>query len=59
MSGMNSDACQLGAELERILTSFTRRLLEIAAVANARGPVTPATSLLDSMRLIDADLSST
>jgi DNA-binding CsgD family transcriptional regulator len=51
MSGVNSDACQLGAEEERILTSFTRRLLEIAAVASARGPVTPATSLLDSMRL--------
>jgi len=51
MSGVNSDACQLGAEEERILTSFTRRLLEIAAVASARGPVTPATSLLNSMRL--------
>ena len=51
MSGVNSDACQLGAEEERILTSFTRRLLEIAAVASARGPITPATSLLNSMRL--------
>ena len=51
MSGANSDACQLGAEEERILTSFTRRLLEIAAVASARGPVTPVTSLLNSMRL--------
>ena len=51
MSGVNSDACQLGAEEERILTSFTRRLLEIAAVASARGPVIPATSLLNSMRL--------
>ena len=51
MSGVNSDACQLGAEEERILTSFTRRLLEIAAVASARGPVTPATSLLNSMHL--------
>ena len=51
MSGANSDACQLGAEEERILTSFTRRLLEIAAVASARGPVTLATSLLNSMRL--------
>ena len=50
MSGVNSDAGQLGAEEERILTSFTRRLLEIA-VASARGPVTPATSLLNSMRL--------
>ncbi|MGO9238384.1 MAG: helix-turn-helix transcriptional regulator [Methylocella sp.] len=51
MSGVNSDACQLGAEEERVLTSFTRCLLEIAAVASARGPVTPATSLLNSMRL--------
>ena len=51
MSGVNSDVCQLGAEEERILTSFTRRLIEIAAVASARGPVTPATSLLNSMRL--------
>ena len=51
MSGVNSDACQLGAEEERILASFTRRLIEIAAVTSARGPVTPATSLLNSMRL--------
>jgi hypothetical protein len=41
----------LGAEEERILTSFTRRLIEIAAVTSARGPVTPATSLLNSMHL--------
>jgi hypothetical protein len=51
MSGVNSDACQLGAEEERILTSFTRRLLEIAAVTSARGPVTPATNLLNLMHL--------
>ncbi len=51
MSGVNSDVCQLGAEEERILTSFTRRLLEIAAVTNARGLVTPTTSLLNSMHL--------
>ena len=51
MSGVNSDACQLGAEEERILTSFTRRLIEIAAVTSARGPVIPATSMLNSMRL--------
>ena len=51
MSGVNSDVCQLGAEEERILTSFTRRLLEIAAVRNARGLVTPTTSLLNSMHL--------
>ncbi len=51
MSGVNSDDCQLGAEEEHILTSFTRRLLEIAAVASARGLVAPTTSLLNSMRL--------
>jgi DNA-binding CsgD family transcriptional regulator len=51
MSGVNSDACQLGVEEERILTSFTRRLLEIAAVTSARGPVTPATNLLNLMHL--------
>ena len=38
VSGVNSDACQLGAEEERILTSFARRLIEIAAVTSARGP---------------------
>jgi DNA-binding CsgD family transcriptional regulator len=51
MSGVNSDACQLGAEEERILTAFTGRLIEITAVTSARGPVTPATSLLNSMHL--------
>jgi DNA-binding CsgD family transcriptional regulator len=51
MLGVNSDVCQLGVEEERILTSFTRRLIEIAAVASARGPVTPATSMLNWMRL--------
>src|SRR5208283_3245183 len=51
MSGVNSDACQLGAEEERILTAFTRRLIEIAAVTSARGPLTPTTSLLNSMHL--------
>ena len=32
MFGPNSGVCQLGAEEERILASFTRRLIEIAAV---------------------------
>ena len=51
MLGVNSDACQLGVEEERILTSFIRRLIEIAAITSARGPVTPATSMLNSMHL--------
>ena len=51
MSGVNLDAFLLGPYEERILTSFTRRLIEIAAVTSARGPVTPATSLLNSMHL--------
>jgi hypothetical protein len=34
---MSSDVCQLGAEEEYILTSFTRRLIKIAAVAGAHG----------------------
>jgi hypothetical protein len=37
MLGKSSDVCQLGTEDERILTSFTQRLIEIAAVAGARG----------------------
>ena len=48
---MNSDVFQLPGEEERILASFTRRLIEIAAVASVRGPVMPATSMLNSMRL--------
>ena len=38
---MNSEADNLSAEEERILASFTRRLIEIAAVAGARGSGTP------------------
>jgi DNA-binding CsgD family transcriptional regulator len=48
---MNSDVFQLPSEEERILASFTRRLIEIATVASVRGPVIPATSMLNSMRL--------
>jgi hypothetical protein len=33
----NSEICGLRAEEERILASFTRRLIEIAAVSGARG----------------------
>jgi DNA-binding CsgD family transcriptional regulator len=48
---MNSDVCQLRTEEERILASFTRRLIEIAAVAGARGSGTSATDALNTMRL--------
>jgi hypothetical protein len=43
--------CQLGVEEERILASFTRRLIEIAAVAGARGAGTSATNILNTMCL--------
>ena len=34
---MNSEICDLRAEEERILASFTRSLIEIASVAGAPG----------------------
>jgi len=48
---MNSAVCNLRAEEERILASFTRRLIEIAAVAGAQGPVSSPTAALNAMRL--------
>jgi hypothetical protein len=48
---VNSDVCQLGAEEERILASFTQRLIEIAAVAGARGTGASATDALNAMCL--------
>jgi DNA-binding CsgD family transcriptional regulator len=48
MSGENSAVCQLGAEEERILASFTQSLIEIAAVGCA---CTSATEVLNAMRL--------
>ena len=48
MSGENSAVCQLGAEEERILASFTQSLIEIAAVTCTR---TSATEVLNAMRL--------
>jgi DNA-binding CsgD family transcriptional regulator len=48
MSGENSAVCQLGAEEECILASFTQSLIKIAAVACAR---TSATEVLNAMRL--------
>ena len=47
---MNSEICNLRAEEERILASFTRRLIEIAAVAGLGSEPTP-TATLEAMRL--------
>ena len=51
MLGESSDVCQLRPEEERILTSFTRCLIEIAAIAGARGTGTFAVDALNAMRL--------
>jgi DNA-binding CsgD family transcriptional regulator len=48
---MNSEVCNLRVEEERILSSFTRRLIEIAAVAGAHGSVASPTAALNAMRL--------
>ena len=48
---MNSDVCQLCAEEERILASFTQRLIQIASVAGAPGSGTSPTAALNAMRL--------
>jgi DNA-binding CsgD family transcriptional regulator len=48
---MNSEVGNLRAEEERILASFTRRLIEIAAVAGAHGSATAPTAALNAMRL--------
>jgi DNA-binding CsgD family transcriptional regulator len=48
---MNSEVCNLRAEEERILASFTRRLIEIAAVAGGRESAPAPTAALDAMRL--------
>ena len=50
-SGLNSEACQTHGEEERILASFTRRLIEIATFAGERGPGTSPTAALNAMRL--------
>jgi DNA-binding CsgD family transcriptional regulator len=47
----NSEIGNLHAEEERILASFTQRLIEIAAVAGARGSGTYPTAALNAMRL--------
>src|SRR5271166_2989280 len=48
---MNSEICDLRAEEERILASFTRSLIEIASVAGAPGSGTSPTAALNAMRL--------
>jgi len=48
---VNSDVCQLRAEEERILASFTQRLIQIASVAGAPGSGTSPTAALNAMRL--------
>jgi DNA-binding CsgD family transcriptional regulator len=49
--GMTSEVGNLRAEEERILASFTRRLIEIATVAGTRGSSTSPTAALNAMRL--------
>ena len=49
--GLNSEACQLHAGQECILASFTGRVIDIAAVAGARGSGTSLTAALNGMRL--------
>jgi len=48
---ISSEVSDLRAEEERILASFTRRLIEIAAIAGARGSGTSPTAALNAMRL--------
>lgn len=48
---MNSEICNLRAEEERILASFTRRLIEVAAAVDAHGSDTSPTGALNAMRL--------
>ncbi|MGH6835123.1 MAG: helix-turn-helix transcriptional regulator [Methylocella sp.] len=48
---INSEIGSLRAEEERILASFTRRLIEIAAGAGARGSAASPNAALNTMRL--------
>jgi DNA-binding CsgD family transcriptional regulator len=48
---MHSEVCSLRAEEERILASFTQRLIETAAVAGGRGSGASPTAALNAMRL--------
>jgi DNA-binding CsgD family transcriptional regulator len=47
----NPEVCQLGTEEERILASFSRRLIEIAAGAGSIGSGISAIAALNTMRL--------
>ncbi|HUI22632.1 MAG TPA: hypothetical protein VLZ74_16555 [Methylocella sp.] len=51
MTNTNMEDYALRGEEERILASFTRRLIEIAAVAVGRGSGTSPTAALNAMRL--------
>jgi DNA-binding CsgD family transcriptional regulator len=48
---MSSEICTLLAEEERVLASFTRRLIEIAVVAGGRESGASPTAALEAMRL--------
>ena len=48
---MNSEICTLVAEEERILASFTQRLIEIAAVSGAHETASSPIAALNAMRL--------
>ena len=48
---MNSEVCNLRAEDEPSLGTFTQSLIEIAAAAEARGSDTSPTAALNAMRL--------
>jgi len=48
---MDSEVCNLRAEEERILASFTQRLIEIAAVSGAHETASSPIAALNAMRL--------
>ena len=48
---MNKEGCDLRAEEELIVASFTRRLVEIAAVSGARGSGSSPTAAFNAIRL--------
>jgi hypothetical protein len=50
-SDMNSEVCELCAGEERILASFTRRLMEIVVLAGGRGSDSSPTAALNALRL--------
>jgi hypothetical protein len=48
---MNTEGCDLRAEEKLIVASFTRRLIEIAAVSGARKSGSSPTAAFNAMRL--------